>query len=217
MKVYIVGCYIPYNSENEIISILENLFHEGSHGYIAPIYAWSKKKSTAKLFLETHDSKLLSIRVKEFDSQEEFDDFEKYNRTLEIRYIEYSASVLYSVKILSTDWERRMVRNTMMESSESYVYDTLTVDYTIFKQKYVNALDFISYTTLYDIYVGGDEKFVESEHEIGERQDTASHNSSYNLTVFGNSLELITELEFFHYCKLFMYFINPARLGDLIQ
>ena len=216
MKVYAIGCFVQYNSEPEIICILENLFQEMDHGYVAPIYAWSRKKSLAEKFIETHRKEYLSMRVLHFDTEEEFNNFEKFNRVLKIDYIEYSASILHSVNVLSTEWERRAVRGTMFDSSENYVYDTLTVDYTIFKQKYIDALDFISYTTLYDIFIGGDDQFIDSDHDIECRQEVASHNSSYNVTVFGNKLALLTESEFFHYSKLFISFINQDKIDELI-
>ena len=213
-KIYAVSCYIPFNDPNERICFYEGVFNEKNRGYLAPIYGWSKSKEFVQKFILTHKKELLRFKILEYNDVE-LSLFINLYRDLEIKYLEYSISDLKTVEILSTECERKIICYTSSEFAETYVYD-IGVDYSIFRWKYIFALDLLSYTTLYDIYQGGDPRFT-PEEKMDKRMEIASHNLSYNLTIHGNAVNIITETDVFNYWKLFDNFINEDELDILIR
>lgn len=213
-KIYAISCYIPFKNPNERICFYDGVFKEENGGYLAPIYGWSKSKELVQKFILTHKKELLRFKILEYDD-DELSSFINFYRDLEIKYLEYSISYSKTVEILSTECERKKLCYNSSEFAETYVYD-IGVDYSIFKWKYIFALDVLSYTTLFDLYIGGDTRY-NSDEEISSRLEVASHNLSYNLTVHGNPATLITDTDFFNYWKLFEDFINTDELDILIQ
>lgn len=215
MKIYIFSCYVPYNSNDNMVCAYEALFDDQDDGFYAAVYAWTHDKKLAERYRQVHSKNYLYMREKSID-KDTYSEFLKLYRDLEIRYIEYTTSITSSVNILSTEWEHNIVINCSYEELSSYMTDLLQVDYTLLKGKYIDALDSLSYTTLYDSLVGGDLRFNDI-NSVDSRIDCASFNMSYNLTIGGRTLYSLMDSEFLVYCKLFIGFISGGDITSLIK
>lgn len=215
-KIYIVGVSIPFDSKAERVTFYNSIFREGSSAYVANVYGWTQDYKLFKKFIDTHKKKFLHTKSIKLD-KDSYEDFYKFYKDLEIKYISYNASYSHSVSILSTPYEKKMCQISEDDYIETYACEIVGTDYEMFKEKYIDALDYLSYTTFYDIYVNYEERNENGELFTTDRNEVATYNQSFNMTVYGNPLNLLTDSELIYYWNIFNGFIDTDYIDELIQ
>lgn len=215
-KIYVISSFIDYNDDYSHIALFGSIFQESDSGYYAPIYGWTFDKKLAKMFIKTHNKKYFMLKTIDIDDESE-EKFLNFYKDLRIDYFDYSTSLSSAVNILSTEWERNVSSREVGSELDSYAYDVAATDYSIFKDNYIDALDYLSYTSFHDMFIGGDPRFAKNQNEWSERQERAFYNAGYNLTVMGRPLELFSDTDYFKYCKTFIGIIDKDNVEYLIQ
>ena len=134
---------------------------------------------------------LFILRTRKFYDLDQYKEFRSFHISEKLDYYQYETTSVPAEK--DGDHFVRMVTTKneyicAVEDGEEYMYSLspeLTVDYKPFKNKIINSLDYIGYTTEYDAnyLIEPDE---ESESEEFDRIGVARDSASYNQTVRGN-------------------------------
>lgn len=219
MKVYVVYAKIPSTIfTNEIINLVSNkdkfIKEDDSDNFIG-IYAWSKNENYVNEFLKYRKHCKFYIKKKMKIDKYEFDEFKKIYEDDKLKYYKYERgdyNSLPPVEIMSTRNEYETVTNgEPMQIFERQFNGYFTVDYIIFKNKIIDALDELCYTSYYDMVFGGNYDWSDEE-DIDHRIEYASYNASYNLTVNGKRFFDFDQNEF----MIFIMIFQPLILNDNI-
>lgn len=189
MIVYFIYVRIHEKEFNHMISYMvsnksEYSYSESSRLYTG-LYAWTTKKKYVKQFLkERTNNHNYIVREKEIDDVR-FDIFSGDYKDLKLGEYKYKGYKDKKYLLITTFNEHTQCEEYARENI--YEMLRLDVDYMWFKDEYIDALDMLSYTTLYDEYAGEDSRMYSTD-ELDHRLDLADTNRSYGLTVLGNKL-----------------------------
>lgn len=150
------------------------------------LYAWTTEKSLLKQFSKERDMNKFKVLKANIDK----DDFPRFNLDmidLKLEDREYVIPLTKShetVHYVTTKNEYVQVTDYGRENLY-YFKPFMDVDYMIFNEEIIDALDIINYTSIYDTecLCGG-----ESDEEVTERMELANFNASFNLTTNGHKL-----------------------------
>lgn len=206
MKIYVIYAKIPYDIfiENNYKDIFDmdvfNLTLDKK--YYMGIYAWTKNKKDLKIFLNERKNNNFYTFEKINLSSDDFEVFKNKYYQEELDLHEFYNSFDKCVHIISTNLEYEVSSETPMIDDILYGTIDKCSDYYILNDKYINALDIISYTSFYDLaYVSFSDILNDDEKEI--RESYADGNSSYGFTVYGHKYYNILYSHFVSFLVLF--------------
>lgn len=206
MNVYIIYAKIPYDVfiKNNYTAIFNmdmfNLTFDKK--YYIGIYAWTKNKKDLKTFLNERKNNDFYTFEKINLNNDEFEIFQNKYYQEELDLHDFYTSFNNAIHIISTNLEYEVSTETSMIDSIVYTSIDKYSDYYILKDKYIKALDIISYTSFYDLaYVDFSNILNNEEKEI--REALASENSQYGITVYGHKYYDILYSQFVSFLSLF--------------
>ena len=145
------------------------------------LYAFTDDKSVAKNFEELHQMNLFTKIERKMDKEA----YINFKSTMEHAHLEYDDSSL-----LLTNLERFTLER-FFDEVEVYLSHYADFDYTIFKDEYIEALDFLLYTLHYQLN-GPDYGFYDYNFSFGQTPVNYPRASiSYEANTIAN------------YCKIF--------------
>ena len=158
------------------------------------LYAWTTKEkylNAFKYFRENALKNIYKIEAAEMDKLEYSQFVERYENE-RLRYIEIPTNdnEMFGTndftKILCTLNEA----NYTIYEGHVYLYeyfsDIIEVDYSIFNNKYINALDCLSYCDEFNILRYNNALSYDESELYSSRYEMSEYNHSFNLTGFGN-------------------------------
>lgn len=175
-KIYIV---LPKEIYNKLVPNFPEL---NEHRFVCSgLYAWTDSKKVVKEFFRLRNKEYFKVE-KEYVDDDYLDDVNKNNEYLNkkrLLYIDYGiGQINKNISILSTIEESDICEDFAL----NIFYSLNMCDYMLFKESYITALDFISYTTQYDMNCLTDNDVNDSD-EYDRRIETASDLMSYDMTV----------------------------------
>ena len=185
-KVYVIYIKIPERYYNDCLKFLipkESIFRYNSGNY-SGIYAWTTNKKDLEEFISLRGKDKYKVQKFELDS-DEFKEFKrKYIAFRLYRYTYYFDNEYDDDKsstVLTTRFEYIESTDNMCENMDAYsLRVNPEADYVIFKQKYIDFLDIIGYTSRFDLLSGDDDSG-------NSRKSYADFQNSFNMTPFGHT------------------------------
>ena len=174
MKVYMLYLTVPEDifqtKLKYLIGSVEKLNFRLKEGNAIVLYGWTSKKKHLKRFLDERCSEVFSIKTKEFNDEEDYEEFAYNNAKLELMIGEIGLSPACDgyerlandendsiidkenfTKMVMTKFESENIglyrSENMNEFGPSAYAD---MDYCIFKDEIIAALKVLGYVTLYD-------------------------------------------------------------------
>jgi len=188
---------------------------DGTTKYIIP-YALTISKKHKKEFLKYRDKKKYKITKRKIDD-------DQIDEILSDSDFNVNGMDIIDADFKVSDSDKKISIYTTLneyvscqESFSENLYDYMDIifdkkredylDYSLLKKKYIKCLDGIGYTTYYDYYIGGDDKF-EFPSGIEQRQEDAVECVNENVSIFyATDLPHFTDeggvdalFEFFHF------------------
>lgn len=199
MKIYYIYLFIDKEKYNDsfiktLISNLRNYQYIKSKSQYCGLYGWTTKEKYLLQFFFHRKMDLFYVK-KDTIEKEELTSIRRNIGQFELR-----KETIDDVELILSKEE--LINITHEEYPEVfYMYFTeklFAVDYTVFNLKFQDVVEFIGYSSAYDIYIGG-EYNLEDEDEIEARREVSDYNVGFNLTISG-------------YYDLFLLEIHPLAL-----
>lgn len=203
--VYLIYVVIPIHIYNKILYFLPKHFNfvcRGNKYY--GLYGWSFKKKMITEFLSFRNKNIYTLKEYTFETEDEYETFRKDNIELKLDYrvfVTKDKSTIKKVQLVTNKIEYVESVENASENCNLYILEKLSfVDYSIFKDKIIDALDVLNYTSLYDTYAA----------DSDERSDSAGFNLSFNMTPLGTTIGKIEYDEF----NLLLHLYNYLFFGE---
>ena len=150
-----------------------------NHNRVVVMYAWTTSKDLKKTFLHERGKMFICKKIKLTDSKlNEFKKDNAYTQLIEYKFKHYCGKQLIYMPVIAPKLEVDFIIDSdyIMMTLIDILQDSMQTDYYILKDKFMYALDSLGYTSIYDIYLIGNEA----------RQDTSEYNFGYGLGTLGN-------------------------------
>lgn len=192
MIIYCIYAAVPkkvfIDSVSGVIPNTKDWSYDDETEKYTGLYAWTKKKSLFNDFMNIRSGCKYYIPLKKDFSKDEYMKFKEVYSEYKLGYYEYDRGD--TANISSTIFPSTLFEFLLTDSTEGYsemyynYMPEIMVDYHPFNQTLIDALDAISYTTEYDLMIGGDPECF-TDDETTQRSEYAEYNKSYGFTVFG--------------------------------
>lgn len=200
MKVYILELLIPiniFNSKQLTVFLPSKRYYEEIDGNLMKgIYAWSKKKSVINKFLSYRDASNYRGHVCDMSKEEFFIFKEKYSecKISKYRYVcnpdhyKDDMNTIREDNDSSDQWTELYTTQYEYVNCTDYLDENMfenglvaKVNYRAFSPEFIEILDNLGYTTIFDT--------MYSNIEYGEEaRDVANYQLSYGKTPLGNDI-----------------------------
>lgn len=197
MKIYLI--YAAIDSEDFLTRMChlvpdKNIYklNDDETKFIG-LYAFTNKKNVMKEFIKSRNHADYIVNREELDD-DSYESFKVNNIQLHLDYYKFGDTTMVATKN-----EYVQITDYLSENMYEFI-QCATVDYYIFNNDIMDALDKISYTTAYDTtLVSGENDFY------NDRLSQADNNASYGLTVNGQPLHLFED----NVEMCFLYIFKP--------
>ena len=184
-KLYFIYVRIPENIyNNKIKYLIPNVYdYRWKHGYMYGLYAWTTKKKYVKEFFEVRDKSAYTLIEKEIEDDDDVKQVNSIHPSLKLvlkKFETIEDGNKKKVEILCTKNEYVV---SVIDGDE-YLYDFgpeiyEDIDYRLFNDKIIKALDTLMYVNKYDSLFGSVD-----ENSFNE------YNAGFNLTKYGDYIKL---------------------------
>ena len=155
MKIYCIYIVLDpdeYEKLRQSMLLIRRHVRYLDNGRVSSFYAWTTNKKTANEFLELHKKDYFIILKKEIEDEEEWNNFDIEYSHLKLKRMNYVYNVKNeTIKILSTFEEYTAVTGNFSEFQYDILDKFISVDPSLFKEKYYQALKTAMYVYEYNI------------------------------------------------------------------
>lgn len=190
--IYAIYVSLPMRSFERIKYLIRNVTDfRSSNGKMVGLYAFSKKKSIAKEFMEIRNSNIMTLKKIDADDDWSSEFKSRFSSCCISEYTLSTGDKKKPITLLCTKNEYSNIHDFKQENLFEFGPAQFTkIDYEIFNDDVIEALDILGYTTAFDTSNDDMHRIAIADEQRGHGKTVMGH-TLYDVTNFSEYAALL--------------------------